>query len=98
MRRGWAAALLIAGCLLLAEPADAAVGRAFASWFAALFQLPGSILAGTFNGPPVIGTLMGAVNGVFRTFALVGGGAAELGGSAVSIAKAIGPYLLPFLL
>ena len=88
----------VLACFALAQPAEAAVGRAIGSLFSAIFRLPLSVIAGTFNGPPVIGTLMGAVNGLFGTVGLIGGGAAELGMSALSIAKTVGPILLPFLL
>ena len=89
--------MLVLVWLIAAPPAEAAVVQGLARLFSAVFHLPLAILAGTFSGPPVIGTLMGAVNGIVGSLGLAGSGAMELGISAVSVAKAAAPYLLPFL-
>ena len=62
-----------------------------------VLQLPLQLLAGTFSGPPVIGTAFGAVNGVVRGVGMVTHGALELASSALGIAKTAAPFLLPFL-
>ena len=64
---------------------------------AGIFQLPLSILSGTFNGPPVVGTLMGAFSGAVQGVGLLAHGALELAASGVSIAKAAAPFILPFV-
>ena len=100
MRRhlGLAVSALIVGVLCLAPPAEAAIVRGITEVLAGLFQLPLSTLAGTFTGPPVIGTVMGAVNGLFSGVGLVAHGALELALSGAAIAKAAAPYVLPFVL
>jgi hypothetical protein len=97
-RRLWFAAGVAAASLLAVPPADAAVLRGLTSILSGIFRLPFAVLGGTLNGPPVLGTLMGAVNGIFGSLGLIGSGAAELGMSAVSVAKSAAPFLLPFLL
>ena len=62
-----------------------------------VLQIPLQILAGTFSGPPVVGTAFGAVNGVVRGLGLVTHGALELVSSGLGIAKAAAPFVLPFL-
>ncbi len=51
------------------------------------FQLPTSILSGTFSGPPIFGTLAGAIQGTFRTVADVTGGVFHMGVAAAPYAK-----------
>ena len=93
-----AAALLL--WLLLASPrhAEAAIARGIQEVISGVFQVPMSILVGTFSGPPVIGTVFGAVKGLVNGVGMVSHGALELAASGVSIAKMVAPYLLPFLL
>ncbi len=56
------------------------------------------VLVGTAKGAPVIGTVQGALAGLAQGVAMVGSGTLEVAGSAIPIAKAAVPYLLPFLL
>ena len=79
-------------------PAEAAIVRGIQEVLAGVLQIPLSTIAGTFNGPPIIGTLFGALGGAVKGVGLVAHGALELAASGVSLAKTIGPYLLPFLL
>ena len=97
-RRGAYVLLVIGLCIASPRPAEANLISGLTKIVAGVFQLPVSILAGTFTGPPVIGTLMGAVNGTFRTVSFIAGGATELALDGVSLAKAAAPYVLPFLL
>jgi hypothetical protein len=98
-RRASAAALLLAW-LLFANPAsaEAAIVRGLQQVISGVFQVPISILVGTFSGPPVVGTVFGAVNGLVSGVGLVASGTLELAASGVSIAKMVAPYVLPFLL
>ena len=80
-----------------AAPAEAGIVRGLQEIVAAAFAVPLGVLQGTLSGPPVIGTLTGAVGGVFRTVTLVGGGVVDILSDAIPLAKAIGPFLLPFL-
>ena len=89
--------IIAAMCLLSASTAEAAIVRGIQEVVGGIFQLPLSILAGTFNGPPVVGTLMGALSGTLKGVGLVAHGALELAASGVSIAKAAAPYILPFV-
>jgi hypothetical protein len=56
--------------------------------------LPLSILAGTVSGPPIIGTLAGAVSGTINGVGLVLSGAVELAAAAIPVAKAVAPFLV----
>ena len=78
--------------------AEAAIVRGIQEVLAGVLQIPLSTIAGTFNGPPIIGTLFGALSGAVKGVGLVAHGALELAASGVSLAKTIGPYLIPFLL
>ena len=81
-----------------ASTAEAGVVRGLQQVLAGIFQIPIATLAGTFHGPPVIGTVVGAANGVISGVGLVAHGALELALSGVSLAKAAAPYVLPFIL
>ena len=85
--------------LLLAVPqtAHAALGRALGSLIAGLIEIPRATLAGTFGGPPVVGTVFGLLSGAVNTVGYLANGTLELAGSAIPLAKTIGPMLLPFL-
>ena len=79
-------------------PAEAAIVRGIEEVISGVFQLPLQTSAGTFNGPPLIGTIVGMANGLITGTGLVAHGALELAASGISIAKTVAPYLLPFLL
>ena len=98
MREILVAAALMAVSLLIATPAEAALARGIQEVIAGVLQVPISIIAGTFNGPPVVGTVFGALSGTVQGVGLVAHGALELAASAVSIAKRVGPYLIPIFL
>ena len=93
-----AAAVLVVGVLFIAPSAEAAIFRGIQEVIAGVFQLPLSTIAGTFNGPPVVGTVFGAVNGLISGVGLVAHGALELADSALGVAKTVGPYLIPIFL
>ena len=91
-------AIVTAGACLLPTSAHADIVRGIADVITGVFQVPLSTLAGTFNGPPVLGTLLGAINGTVNGLGLVVRGALELAASGVSVAKTVGPYLIPIFL
>lgn len=78
--------------------AEAAILKGIQEVFAGLLQVPIMTLAGTFRGPPVVGTVVGAATGVLTGVGLVAHGALELALSGVGLAKTAAPYVLPFLL
>ena len=98
MKKILAAAALVLALLLVAPPAEAAIVRGIQEVIAGIFQIPLSTISGTFSGPPVVGTVFGLLNGTVQGIGLVAHGALELAASVVSIAKAVGPYLIPVFL
>lgn len=101
MRRRWLVFLIpiVASMVLgFSPPADANLVRGVQEVIMGLLQVPLSTLAGTFSGPPVIGTIVGAATGLVSGVGLVTHGALELLASGVSIAKTVAPFVLPFLL
>ncbi len=62
-----------------------------------LLALPAGIITGTMHGPPLIGTVFGAVSGAVSGVGLVASGAWDLALGGVAAAKMAAPYVLPFL-
>lgn len=60
-------------------------------------SLPAGVLAGTLNGPPVIGTISGAVFGALNTVSLTTRGVLRLVGVAIPLAASLAPLLPVFL-
>jgi len=60
-------------------------------------SLPAGVLAGTLGGPPVIGTISGAVFGALNTISLTLRGALRLVGVAIPVAASLAPLLPIFL-
>ncbi|MBI3011036.1 MAG: hypothetical protein HYY58_00895 [Candidatus Omnitrophica bacterium] len=89
---------IVAGILLgISPPAEADLIRGVGKIIGGVLQLPLSTLAGTFNGPPLVGTLLGAVNGTINAVGMVLGGTLELAGDGLALAKMAAPYVLPFV-
>ena len=63
---------------------------------AGIFEVPRSTLAGTFGGPPIIGTVVGALNGTLRGLSMVAGGALETGVSSLRSAAKLVPFIPVF--
>ena len=97
-RSAGALALMLGAIVVAAPPAEAAIFRGIQEIVAGVFQVPLSTLVGTFSGPPIVGTLFGAVSGLVQGVGLVAHGTLELAASGVSMAKAVAPYVLPFVL
>jgi len=83
--------------LISPAPAEAGLISGIQKILAGILQPPLSTLVGTFTGPPVLGTVMGAANGLVNGTGMVLGGALEVVGAGVSLAKMVAPYVLPFV-
>jgi len=84
--------------LICPHPAYANPVSAVSKVVAGVLQVPVSLIVGTFSGPPIIGTLLGAVNGTIRGVGMVASGVLELGMDGIGLAKMAAPYVLPFVL
>lgn len=86
--------------VLAANPpvAEANVISGLTKIVAGVLNMPLSVLAGTMSGPPLVGTLLGAVNGTLQGIGMVAGGALELAMDGVALAKMAAPFVLPFVL
>ena len=91
------AGLVVVGMWWCVPPAEAGIVRGIGSIVAGVFALPVNIIQGTFSGPPVLGTLIGAVNGTINTVTLLAGGTLDILSDAVPLAQAAAPFVLPFL-
>ena len=89
-----AASLLVLG---LGPPASADLMRGIGSVIAGVFEIPRATLAGTMNGPPLIGTLVGALGGTLNAISLLTSGLFDLAGSAVTLGVKAAPFVLPFI-
>ena len=94
-----ASAILIVGVLLVAAPATchASLTGGIMDLVGGVFAIPMGILQGTFGGPPIIGTIGGALQGVLQTVALTTRGAFELVGVAIPLAAKVAPLIPLFL-
>ena len=61
--------------------------RGFFRIFTAAFQLPIYLIQKTLNGPPIVGTVDGALSGTFYTVSSVVGGTFDLARGAAPYAK-----------
>ncbi len=85
-------------CGVAAQPAEASIIGGVQKIIAGVFQVPLSTLVGTFTGPPIFGTVIGAVNGALQGVGLVASGTLDLALGGVAIAKAVAPFVLPWVL
>ena len=96
-RRGLASALIVGVLLIAPAMAEANVVRGVGNIIAGVLHIPLSVLAGTFGGPPILGTALGAINGTIQGLGMVASGALELALDGVAVAKTAAPFVLPFL-
>lgn len=82
---------------MTAGSAEAGILRGIQEVVTAIVQVPMSTLAGTLHGPPVIGTVVGAAQGLLGGIGLLASGALNIGFGALGIAKTAAPFVLPFL-
>ena len=97
-RTGFAAVVLLVLLTVLVAPAEAGIIKGLQEIVVGVLQVPISTIAGTFSGPPVLGTVFGAVNGLLSGVGLVADGALNVAFGAFGLAKTVAPFLLPFLL
>ena len=87
--------------LWLAAPAYAGFSDGITDLVTAPFELPKQVLAGTLSGPPIVGTVAGAVVGTFATAGKVLRGVGGLATGVLNLGSALAPlapYVLPFVL
>ena len=91
--------LVLAGALGFAAPeAHAGIITGIQKIVMGVFSIPVQTLTGTFSGPPILGTVMGALNGAIGGVGLVLGGVIDIASGAIPLAKTAAPYVLPFVL
>ena len=88
---------LAVGLIVSAAPAQADLVGGLGKIVAGVFAIPIATIAGTFSGPPILGTVLGVANGTINAVGLVAGGALEVAAAAVPVAKMVAPFFLPFL-
>ena len=76
-----------------ASPASASLGAGIGYLLGGVFEPVRQTLAGTFGGPPLLGTAFGLIGGTLRGVLMVARGALEL----VPVAAKLAP-LIPVLL
>jgi len=62
-----------------------------------VFAIPVDTLVGTFTGPPIVGTVMGALHGTVRTLSETTRGVFRLLGVGIPLALRAAPYVFFFL-
>ena len=101
MTRGLRACVL-AGLLALAIPAapcraDNGLVGGIVDLVSGVFAIPMGVLGGTFSGPPIIGTVGGALQGTLQAVSLAARGTLKLVGVAVPLAAKVVPLIPLFL-
>ncbi len=86
-------------CLVLTKPpvAHADLIRGIMRVVGGVFEIPKDVLTGTFGGPPIVGTIAGALTGTLRGAAMVVSGALETVISAIPLAAKAAPWIPVFL-
>ena len=62
-----------------------------------VLAIPAGVLGGTLNGPPIIGTIGGALRGALATLGYTARGALRLMGVAIPLAAKAAPLIPIFL-
>ena len=76
-----------------ASPASASLGAGLAYLIGGVFEPVRQTLAGTFGGPPILGTAFGLIGGTLRGAMMVTRGALEL----IPVAAKLAPLIPVFL-
>lgn len=87
-------------CTFHVAPAASQAGEfvsAVGDLVAGVLSVPVGVLAGTVNGPPIIGTVGGALQGAASTVGYTLRGALRLIGVAIPAAASVAPYIPVFL-
>lgn len=58
-----------------------------------VFAIPMEVLQGTINGPPILGTIGGALSGTVHTVGSTLGGMLQIAKSIVPLATSLAPFL-----
>lgn len=101
MRRRWIIGVVIVHLfvfqpLAAADPIGDVVGG-IGDLVTAVFAIPMGVVQGTLSGPPIIGTVGGALTGTVYALSSTLGGVFKLIRAAIPFAGAAAPYL-PFVL
>lgn len=90
--------VLIAGVLLVAQPAPASAGliRGIQYLLAGVLETPRAAIAGTLQAP-IVGTALGAMGGAVRSVGYLSRGVLEVVGGVIPLAFKLIP-ILPFFL
>lgn len=92
-------AAVLAAVVVCAHPPEACADilRGLLRVVGGVLEVPRSTLAGTVGGPPILGTLAGALTGVIRGAGMIVGGTLETALSAIPFAAKLAPYIPVFL-
>ncbi len=90
-------AIIVTAAAVCAPPAQASLLGGIAHIIGGVFEVPRSILVGTFTGFPIVGTAFGALAGVVNGTAMVARGTLEVVGAAIPIAAKLAPLIPVFL-
>lgn len=82
---------------LMARPAEAEVGRGIQKIIGGVLVVPLAILQGTVQGPLLFGPAVGVIGGTIKGAGMIVGGVLDIASSAIPLAKAAAPYVLPFV-
>ena len=93
VRRALCIAVVSILLVVPAAPASASLGAGIAYLLGGVFEPVRQTLAGTFSGPPILGTAFGLVGGTLRGAMMVVRGALEL----VPVAAKLAPLIPVFL-
>ncbi len=101
LRRVAGAKLFITGFIVSAwavtPAAEAGIVEGVQEVVVGVLSPPLGALQGTFSGPPLFGTLVGALQGTVNGVGLITHGVLQIVGGAIPLAKAAAPFVLPFL-
>ena len=89
---------VVAGLLLLAlviapARADASVFGGLGKIISGVLAVPEGLVTGTLHGPPIVGTIVGTVMGALNGVKLITFGTLETAASAVPLALKLLPFL-----
>ena len=90
---------MLLAIIVCAHPSEASADilRGLLRVVGGVLELPRATLAGTVGGPPILGTLVGALTGVVRGAGMIVGGTLETALSAIPFAGKLAPYIPIFL-
>ncbi len=83
---GWCLLGFIVSLFTMVPVADADLVRGIMRVVGGVLVVPQSILAGTFGGPPIVGTISGVLLGVVQGVSMVTMGTLEVAVSAIPLA------------